>query len=139
MCSQTQMYTHSIHDAVDNYVITSGFASRIVMYGGCQCLKGSYFAQLYLKVYLVSVNECCRCCNTFLEVYNHQETRLDRAPKMMPGPPPSCRPLSRLPTLNFWKTWSKAEKQSYSFCTAILPSCLQYVAILTFVLLLLQI
>ena len=60
----------SIHDTVDNYMITSGYASRIVMYGGCQCLKGSYFAQLYLKVYLVSVNECCRCCNTFLKVYN---------------------------------------------------------------------
>ena len=36
----------SIHDAIDNYVITSGFALRIVMYGSCQCLKGSYFAQL---------------------------------------------------------------------------------------------
>ena len=114
----------SIHDAVDNYVITSGFASRIVMYGGCQCLKSSYFTQLYLKVYLVSVNECCRCCNTFFEVYNYRGTRFDSAPKMMPGPPPYCHPLSRLPTLNFGKTWSQAEKHSYSFCTAILPSCL---------------
>ena len=96
--------SHSIHDAVDNYVITSGFASRIVMYGGCQCLKSSYYAQLYLKVYLVSVNECCRCCNAFFEVYNYRGTRFDSAPKMMPGPPPYCHPLSRLPTLNFRKT-----------------------------------
>ena len=117
---------YSIHDAVDNYVITSGFASRIVMYGGCQCLKSSYFAQLYLKVCLVSVNECCRCRNTFFEVYNYRGTRFDSAPKMMPGPPPYCHPLSRLPTLNFGKTWSQTEKQSNSFCTAILPSCLLY-------------
>ena len=116
----------SIHDAVDNYVITSGFASRIVMYGGCQCLKSSYFAQLYLKVYLVSVNECCRCCNTFIEVYNYRGTRFDSAPKMMPGPPPVLPSTIAPANFEFWKTWSQAEKQSYSFCTAILPSCLLY-------------
>ena len=89
------------------------------MYGSRKCLKGSYFAQLYLKVYLASENECCRCCNTFPEVYNYRGTMLDCAPKMMPVPPPYCHLLSRLPTLNFRKTWSQAKKQSYSFCTAI--------------------
>ena len=79
---------NSIHNAIDNYVITSGFALHIVMYGSCQCLKGSYFAQLQLKVYLASANECCKCCNTFLEVYNYRGTRFNSAPKMMPGPPP---------------------------------------------------
>ena len=42
----SKQFNHGIHDAIDNYVITSGFALRIVMYGSCQCLKGSYFAQL---------------------------------------------------------------------------------------------
>ena len=48
------------------------------------------------------------------------------APEVMPGPPLYNRPLSRLPTLNFGKTWSKATQQSYFFCTAIIPSCLLY-------------
>ena len=100
------------------------------MYGSRKCLKGSYFAQLYLKVYLASENECCRCCNTFPEVYNYRGTMLDCAPKMMPVPPPYCHPLLRLPTLNFGKTWSQAEKQSYSFYTAITFLSAIYVAIL---------
>ena len=116
----------SLHDAIDNYVITSGLTTRIAMYGSCKRWKGSYFARLYLKVYLVSVIECCRCCNRFVEVYKDGVTSWDRAPEMMPGPPPHRRPLSRLPTLNFGKTWSQAVQQSYSSCTAILPSCLLY-------------
>ena len=37
----------------------------------------------YLKVYLVSVIECCRCCNRFVEVYKYRVTSWDRAPEMM--------------------------------------------------------
>ena len=38
--------------------------------------EGQLLSHLYLKVYLVSVNECCRCCNTFLEDYKYGGTRL---------------------------------------------------------------
>ena len=62
------------HDAVDNYMITSGFTRRIVMYDSCKRWKGNYFARLYLKVYLVSVIECCRCCNRFVKVYKDRVT-----------------------------------------------------------------
>ena len=54
------------------YTKPSGYALRIGMYGGWDCLHGSFFTQLYLKMHLLSVYECSVCYNICFKVHKYR-------------------------------------------------------------------